>query len=137
MGIGGKWALGENGHYRENVHQGKWTFEEMGTLGQIGTLGLMSIWASRHWKKWALGVNEHQDKCAPGKMSDWGKWALWSKWALWDQWTLGQVGIGGIAHQRKWALGHWGNEHFEQMGIWDKWAGGDWDKWAFWGKWAL
>ena len=47
----GKWALGANGHYRENVHQGKWTFEEMGTLGQIGTLGLMSIGASRHWEK--------------------------------------------------------------------------------------
>ena len=37
------------------------------------------------------------------------------------------------------ANGHWtigANEHFGQMGVWDKWACGDWDKWMF-GKWAF
>ena len=50
MGVWNKWARG---------NWDKWMFGEMGTLGQICTLGPMSFGPSGHW----------------GQMRTWGKWA--------------------------------------------------------------
>ena len=48
MGIWDKWALVACGDWD------RWTFGEMGTSGQMGTLGPMNIGA--------LGANGHQDE---------------------------------------------------------------------------
>ena len=51
-----KWALEACGNWD------KWAFGEMSTLGQMGTLGPMSIGASRHWGQMGTWEKRHQEK---------------------------------------------------------------------------
>ena len=98
----GHWIIGANEHFgqmgrvwdkRACEDWDKWAFEEMGILGQMGTLEPMSFEASEHLGQmgtWGEIATRKMSTSANGHL---GQIGIWDKWALracgdWDKWTF-------------------------------------------------